>query len=66
MQTELREKNIWSDIEVTYTVLKVIGVGSFGQVVKAEHKKTKKVVAIKLIEDLFSSTYTFKKVIREI
>ena len=35
-------------------------------VFKAHHKETKRVVAIKWIPDVFSSTYQFKKVIREI
>jgi mitogen-activated protein kinase 1/3 len=64
MQSET--KNIWADIEESYKVLQTIGSGSFGQVIKAQHKETKKVVAIKLIEDLYSSPYTFKKVVREI
>jgi len=64
MQSESR--HVWKDVEQDYKVLQQIGTGSFGQVVKAQHKTTDKIVAIKLIEDLFSTPYTFKKVIREI
>ena len=64
MQSESR--HLWKEVEQEYKVLQQIGTGSFGQVVKAQHKTTDKVVAIKLIEDLFRTPYTFKKVIREI
>lgn len=65
MQSESRG-NQWIDIEDKYKVLQVIGQGSFGTVIKAEHKRSKKQVAIKLIADIYNSPYTFKKVIREI
>ena len=64
MQSETRHQ--WQDLEDEYIILQPIGTGSFGQVVKAQHIQSKRIVAIKMIDDLFSSPYTFKKVIREI
>lgn len=44
----------------------MVGHGSFGCVFKAQHKTTKRVYAIKQISNIFSSLYSFKKLIREI
>jgi serine/threonine protein kinase len=49
-----------------FKIIKVLGEGSFGQVVKAIECDTSKVFAIKMIENVFESTYNFKKIIREI
>lgn len=44
----------------------MLGEGSFGQVVRAQHIATRKVYAIKLVRDIFDSLYECKKVLREI
>lgn len=49
-----------------YKLDKLVGKGNFGEVIKARCRTTKKTVAIKLICDAYSSTYNFKKVMREI
>ena len=44
-----------------------LGEGSFGQVIKAKHKTTGQIVAIKYIKDIFrNQSYEWCKVIREI
>ena len=49
-----------------YKLDKLIGKGSFGEVMKAKCRLTKNIVAIKLISDGYKSNYDFKKVMREI
>ena len=49
-----------------YEVVKQIGVGSYGSVVKAKCKKTGKFVAIKQINHLFDDLIDGKRVLREI
>lgn len=58
--------SIWTEIEPKYQILDFVGQGSFGQVVKAQNKSTGQIVAIKLIQDIFSNHYNAKKVVREI
>ena len=43
-----------------------MGMGSFGEVVKAQQRETGTVVAIKLLEDIFSSPYKIRQVLGEI
>lgn len=43
-----------------------MGVGSFGEVIKARHKYTKMQVAIKLLGDTLVDDYQAKKVLSEI
>jgi mitogen-activated protein kinase 1/3 len=49
-----------------YEFIKLIGMGSYGEVVQAKHRATGQIVAIKLIEDLFKNSYDSKKIVREI
>ena len=42
-----------------------MGQGSFGYVVKAKHRTTVKVYAIKMIKDIFHNSYEAKKIARE-
>ena len=44
----------------------MIGQGSFGTVVKAQNRESKKKVAIKLLENIQKTNYTARKVIREV
>lgn len=47
-----------------YSVEEKIGRGSYGEVYKAVHKKTKKVVAIKKIIDAFQNITDAKRTFR--
>ena len=44
----------------------MIGIGSFGEVVKAHQKNSGTVVAIKLLKDIFASPYKIRQVLGEI
>lgn len=57
---------VWDIMKADYTLVKHIGSGAYGQVVKAVHKKTKRVVAIKLLRNLFQGEYAAKKELSEI
>ena len=43
-----------------YKLKKILGSGSYGQVVKAEHKKSQRTVAIKFMDETFKSDYRAK------
>jgi serine/threonine protein kinase len=47
-------------------ILELLGEGSFGQVVKAQHIKTGKLYAIKLIKNVFKDEFSARKILREI
>lgn len=47
-------------------MLEICGEGSFGRVVRARHRVTKKEMAIKQIGDAFDHQYSARKVLREI
>ena len=44
------KQKAWQYVEAHYTVLETIGEGSYGKVIKAVHKETGEVRAIKFIE----------------
>ncbi|MFN9903320.1 MAG: protein kinase domain-containing protein [bacterium] len=46
--------------------MSIMGKGSFGTVVKAYHRITGQIVAIKHISNPFENIYSAKKVLREI
>ena len=50
----------------SYTLIKEIGSGSFGDVVLAVHRVTGKRVAIKKIEELFTYVADAKRMLREV
>jgi mitogen-activated protein kinase 1/3 len=58
----------WSDpsIKKNYKLLEELGKGSFGTVVKAKNRQTGAKVAIKLIKDINKSSYSLRKLLREI
>ena len=60
------QTSIWSVIKTEYKILKVLGTGTFGKVVKANQISTDKTVAIKMISCDFENLYNLKKVLREI
>ena len=57
---------IWRNALKEYEFIKLIGVGSYGEVIQAKHRKTGKEVAIKLINNIFKNEYDSKKIVREI
>lgn len=57
---------LWSVLSADYTILESIGSGAFGDVVKAVHKESQQIVAIKLMKNLFSCDYQSKQVLSEI
>lgn len=44
---------IWKDAAEDYEFLQLVGVGVFGEVVQARHKKSGNIFAIKLLKNLF-------------
>lgn len=57
---------IWRHAYHNYEFIQLIGVGSYGEVVQAKQRKTGRIVAIKLINDIFKNEYDSKKIIREV
>ena len=56
----------WGPIIDKYEPLKVLGSGSYGKVIEAIDKTTKKKVAIKKINELFHDLIDTKRILREI
>ena len=56
----------WGTILDKYEPLKVLGSGSYGKVIEAIDKTTKKKVAIKKINELFHDLIDTKRILREI
>ena len=59
-------ESLWNDVRGEYKLCEQLGAGSYGQVVKAKHRATKQVVAIKLIKDVFKDSFQTRKILREI
>ena len=57
---------VWKQLKNDYKLKEVIGVGGYGQVVRAVHKQSKRVVAIKFMDKIFENDYRAKQLIREI
>lgn len=57
---------VWNYVNKDYDIKDIIGKGSYGLVVKAEDRKTKKMYAIKHIDEVFITSYHSKKVTREV
>ena len=49
-----------------YSLMRIIGSGSYGQVVQARHRKSGTVVAIKFVKQLFDNQNETKKQLREL
>lgn len=56
----------WKPILGKYTPKKILGSGSYGQVIEAQEKATGNIVAIKRIPELFDDIIYSKRVLREI
>ena len=57
---------IWQFVNKEYEIEKILGKGSFGFVIKAKHRKTGAVRAIKHIRNVFETLYEARKLVREI
>jgi serine/threonine protein kinase len=57
---------VWKHALKDYEFIKLVGSGSYGEVVQAKHRNTGKQVAIKLIDNVFKNEYDSKKIVREI
>ena len=58
--------HLWDSIKGSYKILKFIGKGSYGQVVKARCLKSNQSVVIKLINNVDQSPKLMKRTLREI
>ena len=56
----------WNSVTDKYTIKGLLGSGSYGTVVEAIHKDSGETVAIKLITKINKTSYTARKVLREI
>ena len=56
----------WQHIDQEFNVVKLLGKGSFGQVVEAEHKALRLKVAVKRIETSYVDLVDAKRVLREL
>ena len=60
------ESKLWCHLEHEYDILGKLGRGSYGKVIKARCKVTGKVVAIKLVENIFDGAQISRNVVREL
>ena len=65
-RTTKKLSSIWKGVQDKYHLLELLGEGSFGQVVKAQHIPTGKIYAIKLVTKVFKDEFTARKILREI
>ena len=63
---EMELSHHWIVVTGRYKPLSHIGKGTFGLVVKAKHRSSKKIVAIKFIKNSFSDKHLSKSILREI
>lgn len=54
---DIKLSKIWAEAKKNYKLLKIIGEGTFGIVVKAQSKHTGEKVAIKLITNISSNSF---------
>ena len=57
---------VWKHVSKEYKLKQYLGHGSFGEVVRAQHKKTGEYFAIKYISNVVKDDYSAKKILREI
>jgi serine/threonine protein kinase len=63
---KLLQRKEWKFIEQSYELQKIIGQGSFGEVVRGRDLQIGQIVAIKLIKNAFCSEYNTIRVLREL
>jgi mitogen-activated protein kinase 1/3 len=56
----------WKTVMGVYKPIGILGAGSYGHVIEAQHIKTKKKVAIKRVTSLFEDLVDTKRILREI
>ena len=59
-------EEVWDNLLPDYQLIEVLGEGSFGRVVRAKHRKSGKMVAIKYVADAFDNQYAARKILREV
>ena len=66
--TNIKDKlcKYWKYASKDYKLLKIIGSGTFGQVVYSKNRKTNQEVAIKFIQGKFDSNQKVRNIIREL
>ena len=57
---------LFDELSDDYEIVRCIGTGSFGQVMKAKNKKTQELVAIKLVKDCFHNVHRSRLLLREL
>ena len=66
VRKENRYQKYWDLLKDRYEMIKILGEGSFGQVMRARCQKTGGFVAIKLIKNVGADKQSTKDVLREI
>ena len=66
METSQRYLSNWQHLKKEYKLTQVLGKGTYGMVVKAVDRKTKKEVAIKYIQGKLASNLKVRNLIREL
>ena len=58
--------SIWNKVTGDYELVEILGQGTYGVVVKAKHRSKKRMVAIKLMENVMNDSYEAKRLFTEI
>lgn len=66
MEKKLVLDKQWKIIKQNYSITRFMGEGSYGEVVKARHRTTREVVAIKMLKFNFNNIHLIRNVIREL
>ena len=56
----------WKSVKKDYKIIEFVGAGAQGQVLKAKHRATGRLVAIKYIKKAFKNIHSAKRTLREI
>ena len=66
LKQDMRDSEIWEVIKKDYHIVKLLGQGSYGKVMKCIGKKDDKEYAIKLMTNVFEDIHHLKQLVREI
>ena len=66
MKPKLSLSRKWYALKQDYKLIEVLGVGSFGEVLRAKHRKSGKDVAIKFMKTRKNCIVTSRYIIREL